>query len=168
MAISGSATGREPHCNNGCQSSFSADLGGEFQSKICGATGATFHVALSGSSSVSSQQCLECDEQSCEEFCADGACVTEDASGSASVRIFKFYGYKWENSTSYYGAKVKCGATVSGSVEGSIGGQLKTDKGYTCGECEECTRVNISGNVGVGGRGDCYVKPTASASAGSR
>lgn len=101
MALSGSATGRTPHGNTGCQSSFSADLGSELQSEICGDTGATFHVALSGSYSVSSQQCLECDEESCEEVCADGACVTQDASGSASMRVSKFYGYKWENSTSY-------------------------------------------------------------------
>lgn len=153
--IDGQVSLEEGNCANNCTSNAAGavSLTGVFG--VCGGT-----VAVKGTASHSLQQsgCLECEPASCEKYCRDGTCDTETTGGALSLTYSQFYGTELDVGTSEYGLSTKCGTTlgIGGSLEKSA--SSTSNSGSTCNSCDDCEKKTLSGSIGAGALGDCFLE----------
>lgn len=145
----GTGTIKPPTCDNGCEGA------GSFEGFLSASGGAcTRTVTARGAAKVGgrSRHCPTCDQATCEAGCGVAACQSSSLTGSASLSVTDFAGYRkdfgWGSSYgSSFGVTIKCGGAMTGAIEPTLTRETQSTSATCVGCPPECQRTNLTGVI---------------------
>jgi hypothetical protein len=96
LKFTATGSGQAADCANDCTETLGVDAALSLSGQFCGTKGLSIEASGMGTYNYTKQKCLECNEETCEQECADGGCRTDSGSGSLGLTLSRFYGAAME------------------------------------------------------------------------